>query len=59
MTDRRKTVTVVTPLRVTWQHRFHDVDAAWGRILSLKGIKDTPANRKQLTSVGWVVGTLK
>lgn len=50
-----KPVTVRTPHNMIWAHRFHTVEAAWGRICGLKGIENTRRNRNLLTEDGWVV----
>ena len=46
---------VVPPTGVPWASRFKTEEAAWGRLLGMRSLLDTPANRAALLREGWVV----
>lgn len=49
---------VISPHDIAWSVRFVTEEAAWGRLLALKGgadRRDTPENRTRLLRDGWKV----
>jgi hypothetical protein len=50
-----RTVYVVSPHGVAWMVRFLTEDAAWARIVSLKGLPDNEHSRSWLRTQGWKV----
>lgn len=45
---------VVNNQGVAWAVRFATEEAAWGRLLSLKGgLPDTPRTRREFIKAGW------
>jgi len=50
-----KTWRVRNPLMTTWANRFASEDGAWGRVMGLKGVRDTPGNRAAMVESGWSV----
>lgn len=53
---QEKPFRVINALGVSWGMRFSSEEAAWGRLLALKGnLPDTRENRKRFIDEGWQI----
>jgi len=55
MSEGDKPYRVFNPRSGPWAVRFMTSEAAWGRLLALKGYADTKGNRRVLSQEGWRV----